>query len=133
LTNCYIYNNVAVSTSAPIISFENASEHESFLFCNNIFIGTGKMTTGKNIGSMFTNNIWTSTSDPVLTGPFTTDITDPYRLNTLTGLMLPSGSKIKDSGGQIRSMYEFDPPLTDFFGNPVPQGSAPEPGIHELK
>jgi len=133
LTNCYIYNNVAYSTSAPIISFENASGHENFLFCNNIFIGTGQMTTGKNSGSSYTDNIWTRTSDPVLQGPFITDITDPYKLNTLTGLMLQPGSKIKDSGIQIQSMYGFDPPLTDFFGNPVPQGSAPEPGIHELK
>jgi len=133
LTNCYIYNNLAYNTSAPIISFENASLHENFLFCNNIFIGTGQRTTGKNSGSSYTDNIWTSTSEPVLKGPFITDITDPYKLNTLTGLMLQPGSKIKDSGIKIKSMYGFDPPLTDFFGNPVPQGSAPEPGIHEIQ
>ena len=133
LTNCYIYNNVAYSTSAPIISYENASEHENFLFCNNIFIGTGQMLSGKNTGSRFDENIWTSTSDMVLKGPFTTDITDPYKLNTLNGLMLLPGSKIRDSGVQIKSMYGFDPPTKDFFGNPVPQGSAPDPGIYELK
>jgi hypothetical protein len=133
LTNCYIYNNVAYSTSAPIISYENASEHENFLFCNNIFIGTGQMLSGKNTGSRFDENIWTSTSDKVLKGPFTTDITDPYKLNALTGLMLLPGSKIRDSGVQIKSMYGFDPPTKDFFGNPVPQGYAPEPGIYELK
>ena len=133
LTNCYIYNNVAYSTSAPIISYENASEHENFLFCNNIFIGTGQMLSGKNTGSRFDENIWTSTSDTVMKGPFTTDITDPYKLNTLTGLMLLPGSKIRDSGVQIKSMYGYDPPTKDFFGNPVPKGSAPEPGIHELE
>ena len=133
LAGCYIYNNVAYSTSAPIISYENASEHENFLFCNNIFIGTGKMTTGKNIGSRFTNNIWTNTADPVLKGPFITEITDPYKLNYLTGLMLLPGSKIRDSGVKIKSMYGYDPPTKDFFGNPIPKGSAPEPGIHELE
>ena len=133
LTNCYIYNNVAYSSSAPIISFENASEHENFLFCNNIFIGTGKMISGKNSGSSITDNIWTNTSIPFLKGPFFTEITDPYKLNTLTGFMLQQGSKLKDRGIQIRSMYGYDPPTSDFFGIPVPQGSAPEPGIHELK
>lgn len=133
LAHCYIYNNVAYSTSAPILSFENASEHENFLFCNNIFIGTGQMITGRNTGSSYTDNIWTKTSDKVLQGPLVTDLTDPYKLNTLTGLMLQPGSKLKDSGIQIRSMYGYDPPSSDFFGNPVPQGSAPEPGIHELE
>lgn len=90
------------------------------------------MISGKNTGSSFTDNIWTSTYEPVLTGPFITDITDPNKLNTLTGLMLLPGSKIKDSGIHIRTMYGFDPPVKDFFGNPVPQDSAPEPGIHEL-
>jgi hypothetical protein len=124
---------VTYSTSAPVLSFENASEHENFLFCNNIFIGTGKMITGKNSGSSYTDNIWTTSADTVLQGPFVTDITDPYKLKTLTGLMLPSASKIKDCGIQILSMYGYDPPSNDFFGNPCPQGSAPEPGIHELE
>jgi hypothetical protein len=133
LANCYIYHNVAYNTSAPLLSFENASEHENFLFCNNIFIGTGKMITGKNSGSSYTDNIWTTASDPVIQGPFVPQITDPYKLITLTGFMLPSVSKIKDSGIPIRSMYGFDPPSNDFFGNPYPRGSAPEPGIHELE
>jgi len=133
LANCYIYNNVAYNTSASVLSFENASEHENFLFCNNIFIGTGQIITGRNTGSSYTDNIWTNTSDKVLHGPFVTDLTDPYKLNTLTGLMLQPGSNLKDSGIQIRSMYGYDPPSSDFFGNPVPQGSAPEPGIHELE
>jgi hypothetical protein len=91
------------------------------------------MLSGKNTGSRFDENIWTSTSDTVLKGPFITEITDPYKLNSLTGLMLQPGSKIKDIGIQIRSMYGVDPPVKDFFGNPVPIGSAPEPGIHELE
>ena len=133
LTGCYIYNNVAYSTSAPVISFENASEHENFVFSNNIFLGSGKMISGKNSGSNFPGNVWRNITDQVLIGPFIIDITDPYKLNTLEGLKLQSGSPLRDSGIEIRSMYGFDPPLTDFFGNPVPKGSAPEPGIHELE
>ncbi len=132
LADCYIYNNVAYSKSAPAISFENASEHENFLFSNNIFLVSDQRITGKNSGSSFTGNVWRSITDPVLKGPLTTELTDPYKLNTLEGLKLQSGSQLRDSGVKIISMYGFDPPLKDFFGNPVPQGSSPEPGIHEL-
>lgn len=133
LTDCYIYNNVAYSELAPIISYEAASEHKNFIFSNNIFIAGDSRIAGKNTGSCFTGNIWSSTADPVLAGPVKTDLTDPYRLETLTGFLLPSGSKLKDSGVQIQPMYGFAPPLTDFFGFPVPKGAAPDPGIHELE
>jgi hypothetical protein len=165
LTNCFIYNNVAYSTSAPIISFENASEHENFVFSNNIFIGSGQMMSGKNKGSKFHGNVWWSAdskirfgefesflawvkttgqetmkgkiigiqTDPLLTRPFTTDITDPYKLATLAGYMLKPESPLRDHGVVIKSIYGTDLPAFDFFGNPVPRGSAPEPGIYELK
>ncbi|HAX92690.1 MAG TPA: hypothetical protein DCY25_01875 [Bacteroidales bacterium] len=132
LTGCYIYNNVVYSESAPAISYESASEHENFLFCNNIFVVSDIRISGRNTGSIYTANVWSSVADPVLEGPFNTDLTDPYRLDTLAGLMLPAGSKIKDSGIQIQPMYGFAPPLTDFFGYPVPKGAAPDPGVHEL-
>lgn len=132
LTNCYIYNNLVYSDSVPAVSYENASEHEDFLFCNNIFIVNDLRIIGKNTGSSYTANVWSSVTDPVLDGPFVTDLTDPYRLDSLTGLMLLQGSEIRDSGIMIQPMYGFAPPLTDFFGNPVPKGSAPDPGIHEL-
>ncbi len=38
LTDCYLHNNVAYNTKAPLISFEDASDHGNFLFSNNIFI-----------------------------------------------------------------------------------------------
>ncbi len=131
LTDCYIYNNVVYSDSVPAVSFENSSEHENFLFCNNIFIVNDLRISGKNTGSSFTANVWSSVVDPVLEGPFHTELTDPYKLAELKGFMLPSGSLLKDSGIQIQSMYGFDLPLKDFFGLPVPVGSAPDPGIHE--
>jgi hypothetical protein len=165
LTDCYFYNNVAYSSSAPVISFENASEHENFIFSNNIFLGSGQMMSGKNKGSKFLGNVWWSTggsikfmqfdslvewakatgqetengkiigiqTDPLLNRPFMTRIIDPYKLNTLSGYMLKPESPLKNLGIDIKSVSGFDPPPVDFFGNPVPQGSAPEPGIHELK
>lgn len=133
LANCYIYNNVAYSDSAPVVSYEDASEHENFLFANNIFIAGNERIAGRNSGSSFTGNVWSSTADPVLTGPFHTDLTDPYRLTGLTGFMLPAGSRLKDSGVRVDEMYGFSPPEKDFFGNAVPQGSAPDPGIHEAE
>jgi len=164
LTNCYIYNNVAYSESAPVISFENDSEHENFVFSNNIFLGSGKMISGKNSGSKFLGNVWWNTEgkikfmqyeslmdwakttgqetengkiiglqiDPQLNGPFLTSITDPYKLDDLIGYMLKPDSPLKNRGVKVRSVYGFEPPSTDFFSNPVPMGSQPEPGVNEL-
>ncbi len=56
LRNCYIYNNVAYNTFAPIISFENNSNHENFNFSNNIFIGPADYISEKNTGSRFAGN-----------------------------------------------------------------------------
>jgi hypothetical protein len=91
------------------------------------------MISGKNGVNKFPGNVWRSITDPVLNGPFVTDITDPYKLNKLEGLKLQSRSPLRDSGVNIISMFGFDPPIMDFFGNPVPQGTVPEPGIHELE
>lgn len=164
LNGCYIYNNVAYSSSAPVVSFENASEHENFVFSNNIFIGKGNLINGKNTGSRFLGNVWWSSdgpvrfgefgnlaewssatgqekllgrtvglqADPGLKGPFITGITDPYALASLTGYMLSDDSPLRNRGIRLSTPYGFEPPGRDFFGNSVPQGSAPEPGIHEL-
>lgn len=165
LINCSVYNNVVYSSSAPVISFENASEHENFVFSNNIFLGSGQMISGKNKGSNFLGNVWWSARgeikfmdfktivawakatgqetlngkiigiqiDPLLNGPYITDITDPYQLDKLTGYTLKPESPLRNRGVVIESLYGVDLPALDFFGNPVLQGSVSEPGIHELK
>jgi hypothetical protein len=132
LTNCYIYNNVALSSSAPVISFENASEHENFTFCNNIFLGSGQLISGKNSGSQLSGNIWWSPGDSQFYGPLVTDITDPYKLNELKGYILKPGSSLRNHGLEIKPAFGFDPATKDFFGNPVPRGVAREPGIFEM-
>jgi hypothetical protein len=163
--DCYVYNNVAYNTSTPVMSFESSSDHENFIFSNNIFLGSEKMISGKNTGSMFLGNVWWSEkgklrffgynslsdwirttgqeklngiivgiqTDPKLYGPFLTEITDPYKLNSLEGFMLRPDSPVKNKGVDIKSAFGIMLPEHDFYGNAVPSGPAPEPGICELK
>jgi hypothetical protein len=165
LSNCYIYNNVTYSSSAPVISFENSSDHENFYFCNNIFLGSGQLISGINKGSKFMGNVWWSSGgsikfmkydsliawakatgqetekgqiigiqkNPGLKGPFITDITDPYKLNTLSGYTLQTDSPVKDTGVDIKSVLGIELPGKDFYGNGVPQGAFTEPGINEIR
>ncbi len=58
LTNCSIRNNIIYNSSAPAISFENASLHENFIFSQNLFIGSGDLIAGKNTGSIYKRNLW---------------------------------------------------------------------------
>jgi hypothetical protein len=58
LTDCKIYRNIFINSSAPLVSFENDSEHENFMFNKNIFIGIGEAISGHNTGSRFEDNIW---------------------------------------------------------------------------
>ncbi|MCX6301085.1 MAG: right-handed parallel beta-helix repeat-containing protein [Bacteroidia bacterium] len=58
LTDCRIYNNLIYSSSAPVISYENASAHENFRFFRNIFICDSSFFSGKNSGSSFLGNLW---------------------------------------------------------------------------
>jgi len=164
LTNCYVYNNVAFNSLAPVISFENASEHKNFMFSNNIFLGSGQLINGINKGSRFLGNVWWSAegdikfgrfnslaewakatgqemvkdkiigiqADPGLIGPFITEIDNPYRLDELQGYTLKPDSPVRDMGLDIKSVLDINFHIRDFFGIPVPQGIASEPGIHEL-
>jgi hypothetical protein len=71
-------------------------------------------------------------ADPLLKKPYLTDLTDPYKLNTLFGYALQDNSPIRDKGLIIKAYKGTEPPVTDYFGNRVPQGSATDPGIYEL-
>lgn len=164
LSDCYIYNNVVYNELAPVISFENASEHRNFLFTNNIFIGNDQLAGKNKTGSRFIGNVWWGTggktrfgdyaslktwamatgqemengtlagiqADPRLKGPFITELTDPYQLNTLTGYSLKPDSPLLDRGKEVKSMFGTGLPDHDFFGNVVPKGELPEPGINEM-
>ena len=53
-----IYNNVAYNSKAPVISYENSSAHRNFIFCNNVFFGSGDLLSGTDSGSTFLGNDW---------------------------------------------------------------------------
>jgi len=58
LANCLVYNNVIYNSSAPVISYENASKHRNFLFFNNIFLGSDHPISGILPGSSYMANDW---------------------------------------------------------------------------
>lgn len=71
--------------------------------------------------------------DPLLKGPFTTDITDPWQLDKLEGYVLNMNSPLKNRGIDLKSVLGIDLPLTDFYGNEIPGGNANEPGICQIQ
>lgn len=71
--------------------------------------------------------------DPLLKGPFTTGLTDPYKLQELTGYTLQAGSPVQNKGIEVNPPVKIQQAPHDFFGNPVITGSHPDPGIHEIK
>lgn len=71
--------------------------------------------------------------DPKFKGPMLTSITDPYQLEKLSGYTLLPDSPLRNKGLNLKSVIGIEQPAKDFYGNPVPQGDATEPGIHEIK
>lgn len=69
--------------------------------------------------------------DPLLKGPLTTNLTDPYDLHQLLGYTLSAHSPLIDAGIAVDALEHIRPVTHDFFGTPVPQGEHPEPGVHE--
>lgn len=58
LKDCFLNNNLIINTSAPLISFENDSDHRNFVFSGNVFLGSRKAISGNNTGSSFRTNTW---------------------------------------------------------------------------
>jgi len=71
-------------------------------------------------------------ADPKFTGPLNTVITDPYKLNTLRRYTLRPDSPLRNRGIAAGSITGKNLPVTDFFGNPVPNGTGTEPGIYDM-
>jgi hypothetical protein len=71
--------------------------------------------------------------NPRLQGPFVTHLTDPYQLHSLLNYTLQSTSSLKNTGLNLFALFNVPLPPNDFYGNPVPMGINPEPGIFELK
>lgn len=72
-------------------------------------------------------------ADPRLKGPFTTEITDPYQLDQLTGYSPDPYSPLNDRCMPVKPMYGTGLPEQDFFGNPISGDEKPKPGINDVK
>ncbi len=72
-------------------------------------------------------------ADPQLTAPALPQLTDPERLNELTGFQLKSSSPLLNKGLDLARWFRLDSGKKDFYGNPVPSGKGCEPGAYEMK
>ncbi len=68
LEDCMICNNVIYNDAHPLVSFEQASSHADFRFCNNIFVGNGSVVEGELKGSTFLGNNWWHTGSGITFG-----------------------------------------------------------------
>ncbi len=71
--------------------------------------------------------------DPLMKGPFLTDLTDPQLLQQLSNFTLEANSPLRNKGIDIQAMFGAPAPAFDFYGTRVFRGTAPEPGVHELE
>jgi hypothetical protein len=69
--------------------------------------------------------------DPLLKGPLSTSLTDPYELYTLVGFRLLDHSPIINTGVEIDSLPHIPRVDRDLYGTHIPQGGRPEPGVYE--
>ncbi|MGC1391569.1 MAG: right-handed parallel beta-helix repeat-containing protein [Bacteroidales bacterium] len=132
-------NNIFLGSPDPIIGNINGS----------IFLGNDWWNPGGNIEFMKFANLadWAKSTgqemlkgkfvgiqkDPKLNGPFSTDITDPDQLEKLSGYILQPDSPLKNKGLNLNSAFGIIQPTKDFYGNPVPAGVTPEPGIFKME
>lgn len=132
-------NNIFLG-SGDLISGQNSGSS----FVGNVWWGTGKeirFMKCKNLKEwadetgqeMKDGKIAGFQGDPGMRGPFTTDITDPYQLDKLTGYLLPLDSPVRNKGLYFKDLTGPGLPEKDFYGNPVSSGEGPEPGIHQIK
>jgi hypothetical protein len=70
LEKCMVFNNVFYNDAGPVISYEKASAHSKFRFCNNIFVGNGPVVEGEINGSEFLGNDWWHSGKGISFGPY---------------------------------------------------------------
>ena len=135
--NFNFYNNIFM-TEGEIVHGPSSGEK----FLGNIWRNSGSKISFRGFRSL---NEWATKTnqerlngeivgrqiDPLIKGPFTTNLTDPYQLNSLIGLTLKPESPVKDKGLDLPALFKMKYPSHDFFGNPIPKGKGIDPGIHE--
>lgn len=137
--NFTFYNNIFIGTG-EVVHGPNSGEK----FLGNIWWNAGNPISFKGYKSLsewatktnqerLNGEIVGRQIDPLIKGPFITNLTDPYQLNTLIGLALRPESPVKDRGLDLPGLFKIQFPQTDFFGTPIPKGKGIEPGIHEIQ
>ena len=142
VTNAHIYNNVVFVDEGrgdPLMIWHNKDGlwPDGIRYTNNIFVnrGSGGFDLGESTGNVFDHNVFFGHHDP-------TEPDDPHKLSadpgltqagtgqtgldTVAGYQLRADSPCLDSGVVIA-----DNGGRDYWGNAVPQGSAPDRGAHE--
>jgi hypothetical protein len=132
------YNNIFIG-SGKIIDGPTSGEK----FIGNVWWSSGPEIKFREYNSILEWSIATGQEklngqrkgkqiNPSLKGPFRTNLTDPYQLHSLSGYTLQPNSSLKNTGLNLSALDKLSLPPHDFYGNPVPMGDNPEPGIHEL-
>jgi Right handed beta helix region len=125
--NFSFYNNIFIGNGQVV---DGPSSGEKFI--GNVWWNTNKELSFRGYNSMvawieatgqekLNEKITGKQIDPLLYGPFITTLTDPYKLNLLTGYTLKPESSIKNSGLDLQALFKIPFPSHDYFGNPVPQ------------
>ncbi|HLG40846.1 MAG TPA: right-handed parallel beta-helix repeat-containing protein [Chitinophagaceae bacterium] len=137
--NFSFYNNIFIG-AGQIVNGPSSGEK----FVGNVWWNENKVITFRGYKNLFAwseatgqeklnGQVAGKQTDPFLKGPFTADLTDPYKLNSLAGYTLKPESPLKNKGLNLQTLFKISFPANDFFDNPVPQGENPEPGIHEIE
>lgn len=138
-TNFFFYNNIFIGTG-NIINGPSSGEK----LVGNIWwpaSGEIKFRGYANLADWATatgqeklsGNLAGKQIDPLLKGPLTTQLIDPYQLTALISYTLQPGSPLKNTGLNLQALFNIPFAPLDFYGTHVPQGSNPEPGIHEMR
>jgi Right handed beta helix region len=137
--NFIFCNNIFLGTDSPIIGYMKDSKFIGNDWWNingsNKFMDyPGLAEWAKEAGQEMINGHFAGIQkNPELTGPFITDITDPYQLEKLYGYKLKPNSPLKNKGLDFNSIFGLVQPDKDFYGNQIPEGVAVEPGIYKMK
>lgn len=154
-----VYHNTVIASRGPAVMISGAWVNDKFVpeaglknvyLRNNILVGPkdGKIVDGPG-GATFENNLyWSSGGQPaevsfdkkaLVADPKLFDaklipqLTDPAKLADLFAFALTADSPAIDRGLDLKKLFKLDPGGKDIFGNPAPQGRAPDLGAHELK
>ena len=143
LKNIEVYNNTVVNSISRNLYVNQADPNCEFENCyieNNIFYlpdgGVQALNNYKGSGITFSNNLWSNEPIDKVKG-----LNDVYALpklikttgwnNLIVGELIPEDFMLQPDSPAIDKGIPIDGMTHDFFGTPIPQGSAPDIGAVE--